>query len=103
MERNEGQGRVAVVTGGASGIGLATAGVLVGRGWRVVISDINVEASHEAAKSIGAEVAPFDVADDAATRKAFAGIEERVGPIQALFANAGLIQAGGRPEDLPFA
>ena len=103
MERNEGRGRVAVVTGGASGIGLATARILVERAWRVVISDINVKGNHEAASSIGAEAAPFDVVDDAATREAFAGIEARLGPIEALFANAGLIQAGSRPEDLPFA
>jgi len=101
MERNEGRGRVAVITGGASGIGLATARVLVNRGWRVVVSDINVKASHEAARSIGAEAAPFDVTDDVATRQTMAGIEERLGPIEALFANAGLIQPGSRPEDLP--
>jgi NAD(P)-dependent dehydrogenase (short-subunit alcohol dehydrogenase family) len=103
MERNEGRGRVAVVTGGASGIGLATARVLIERGWRVVVSDINVDANHEAADSIGAQAAPFDVSDDAATREAFAGIESRLGPIEALFANAGVIQPGSRPEDLPFA
>lgn len=103
MERNEGRGRVAVVTGGASGIGLATSRVLIERGWRVVISDVNSQGSHEAASSIGAEAAPFDVVDEAATREAFAGIETRLGPIEALFANAGLIQPGSRPEDLPFA
>lgn len=103
IERNEGRGRVAVVTGGAGGIGLATARVLVDRGWRVVISDIDADASHEAARSIGADAAPFDVTDEAATRAAFAGVEQLVGPIDALFANAGLIQSGGRPEDAAFA
>ncbi len=103
MERNEGLGRVAVVTGGASGIGLATARVLVDRGWRVVLSDINVEGCHDAAASIGAQSMPFDVAHESATEEAFAGIEQRFGPVEALFANAGLIQAGGRPEELPFA
>ncbi len=37
MQRDEGRGRVALVTGGASGIGLASATVLAERGWRVVI------------------------------------------------------------------
>ena len=103
MKNSQGRGRIAVVTGGASGIGLATARVLIERDWRVVISDINVEANRDAAKSIGAEAVAFDVADDAAAREAFADIEERLGPIEALFANAGLIQSGARPEEMPFA
>lgn len=103
MKNSQGRGRIAVVTGGASGIGLATARVLIERDWRVVISDINVEVNREAAHSIGAEAVAFDVADDVAAREAFAGIEERLGPIEALFANAGLIQSGTRPEEMPFA
>ena len=103
MERNDGRGRIALVTGGASGIGFATAGVLVERGWRVVISDINGEANREAAAKLGVEAVPFDVADETATEAAFAGVEARLGPIEALFANAGMIQSGGRPENLPLA
>lgn len=103
MERDEGRGRVAVVTGGASGIGFATAAVLINRGWRVVISDINAKANQESAGRIGAESIPFDVVNEIETDEAFAGIEARLGPIEALFANAGLIQPGGRPEDLPLA
>ena len=101
MERNEGRGRVVVVTGGASGIGFATAVVLHQRGWRVIISDINAEANRDAASSIGVEAVSLDVVDESATERAFADIEGRFGPIEALFANAGIIQSGGRPEDLP--
>lgn len=103
MQRNEGRGRVAVVTGGASGIGLATARILVERGWRVVVSDVDEEGNAEAAAAIGAEAVPFDVASEGETEEAFARIEERLGPIEALFANAGVIQSGSRPEELPLA
>ncbi len=103
MQRNEGRERVALVTGGASGIGLATAGVLIERGWRVVISDIDVERCRAAAGPIGAEAVPFDVVDDAATLAAIDDIEAKFGPVDALVANAGLIQRGGPAEDLPLA
>lgn len=101
MDRNDGRGRIVVVTGGASGIGLATAGILAKRGWRVVLSDINATGCAEAARTLDCECVPFDVSDEAATQAAFTDIEARLGPIEGLFANAGLIQPGGRPEDLP--
>ena len=103
MERDEGRGRVALVTGGASGIGLATAGVLAARGWRVVIGDRDAARCDAAAAGIGVVSVPFDVVDEAATLAAIEGIEARLGPVEALMANAGLIQGGGRPEDLGLA
>lgn len=103
MERDEGRGRVVLVTGGASGIGLATAEVLAGRGWRVVIADRDAARGAAEAARIGAEAEPFDVVDEAATRAALDAIEARLGPVEALFANAGLIQPGGRPEDQALA
>ncbi len=103
MQRDEGRGRVALVTGGASGIGLATAGVLVSRNWHVVISDLDPDRCAAAAREIGAESHAFDVSDEAASEAAFDAIEARFGPIEAVMANAGLIQPGGRPEDLPLA
>ena len=103
MTRDEGRGRVALITGGASGIGLATAGVLVARGWRVVIGDRDAARCDAAAATIGASSVPFDVVDETATKAAIDDIEARLGPVEALMANAGLIQGGGRPEDLGLA
>lgn len=103
MERDEGRGRVALVTGGASGIGLATAGVLAGRGWRVVIGDLDLDRTREAAGPIGAEAVAFDVSDAEATEAAVLDVEARFGAVEALMANAGLIQTPTRPEDYALA
>jgi NAD(P)-dependent dehydrogenase (short-subunit alcohol dehydrogenase family) len=97
-QRDEGRGRVAVVTGGASGIGLATATVLAERGWRVVINDLDTQRCKAAAEPIGAEVMAFDVSDEFATEKAIAEIETNFGPVDALMANAGLLQSPTPPE-----
>ncbi len=101
--RDDGRARVVVVTGGASGIGLASAGVLAERGWKVVIADLDLDRCHVAAKPIGAEAVAFDVSDETATESALAEVESRVGPIEALLANAGLIQPPKTPEDFAFS
>ncbi|WP_062316720.1 3-hydroxybutyrate dehydrogenase [Demequina maris] len=55
------EGRKALVTGGASGIGLACARELAGRGARVVVADINAEAAEAVAAEIGGEAWHVDL------------------------------------------
>jgi NAD(P)-dependent dehydrogenase (short-subunit alcohol dehydrogenase family) len=88
------EGKAALITGAADGIGLALSEALVGAGAQVFMSDIAEEKLAEAAARIGAAAAPCDVTDE----KAVAGLVERawseVGPIDLLCANAGVIVPG---------
>lgn len=84
-------GRVAVVTGGAQGIGRATAKLLVAEGAQVVIADANGPQGEAAAVELGssAQAVQTDVTDQAAVQQLFAGVEERFGRLDILIANAG--------------
>lgn len=85
-------GRFAVVTGGASGIGLSTAHLLVEAGARVAVLDRDGAAAEKAAAGLGAaaEAAAVDVADASAVDAAFARLAERHGRIDILINNAGM-------------
>jgi NAD(P)-dependent dehydrogenase (short-subunit alcohol dehydrogenase family) len=65
-------GHAAVVTGGASGLGAATARMLAKAGAKVAIFDVNQKAAAEVAIDINGIAIPCDVTDSAATEKAFA-------------------------------
>ena len=65
-------GQVAIVTGGASGLGAATARVLAEAGAKVAIFDLNRKAAAEVAIDINGIAIACDVTDSAATEKAFA-------------------------------
>jgi len=86
------EGKVAVVTGGNSGIGLATARRLQEEGARVVISGRNQKTLDDAVKTIGNGVlavkADVSVATD--LDKLYAKVSQKFGKIDVLFANAGI-------------
>lgn len=85
-------GRIAVITGAASGLGRATAGLLAEAGAQVVVADLNMPAAHRAAEQIagagGRAVAmPIDLADEKSIRRLFEAVGERCGGIDILINN----------------
>ncbi len=94
------EGKVALVTGGASGIGLAVAGVLLAEGAKVVLADRNLEALQAQATALGAGYQAFDVADEEAVEAAVAAVEAEEGPIGVLVTCAGVLQRTLTPEEL---
>jgi 3-oxoacyl-[acyl-carrier protein] reductase len=88
-------GRVAVVTGAASGVGLGIAGVLAAEGAQVVVVDVDAGAGERAATALteaGHDVLALqaDVVDGAAVAAMGAEVVERYGRIDILAANAGV-------------
>jgi NAD(P)-dependent dehydrogenase (short-subunit alcohol dehydrogenase family) len=83
-------GRVAVITGAGSGIGLATVRRFAAEGARVVCVDIDVEAGKAAAGEVAGEFVACDVADDEQVRELFDGVVRRHGRVDIAFNNAGI-------------
>jgi 2-hydroxycyclohexanecarboxyl-CoA dehydrogenase len=81
--------RIALVTGGASGIGAATARRLAAEGGRVAIADLDVDGARAIAGEIDGAAVPMDVTDAASVRAGVAAAEEALGPIDVLVNNAG--------------
>lgn len=107
MPQAETRARVALITGGASGIGLATAERLIASGWKVAIADRDakgLEAQQRAhASNPDVAVLALDVTDEAAAEKAVAQVAQALGGLDGLVNSAGIaadIPALDTPVDL---
>lgn len=89
------ESRVAVVTGGAGGIGLASARRLAGEGATVVVADVDERAGQVAADELGGMYVATDVAEEGSVERLFRATFERYGRIDIAFNNAGI----SPPED----
>jgi NAD(P)-dependent dehydrogenase (short-subunit alcohol dehydrogenase family) len=89
-------GRVVAITGGARGIGLATARALHSAGARVAIGDIDGDEAVRAAQSIGSDVLAtrLDVTDPQSFTDFLALTERELGPLDVLINNAGIMPIG---------
>lgn len=87
---------IALVTGGAQGIGLACAEALAEDGYRIVLADINEEGVTAAAADLGGDTLGLacDMGDPAAVAAMFDKVESDVGPASVLVNNAGVAMPG---------
>ena len=83
-------GRVAIVTGGANGLGEAIAGKFAAEGAVVVIADVDEPAMEQVGGELGVETSLCDVSDRASVQALVDGVVERHGRLDIMVANAGI-------------
>jgi NAD(P)-dependent dehydrogenase (short-subunit alcohol dehydrogenase family) len=94
------RGKVAVVTGAASGIGAASARAFATKGAKVVVVDVNADGARKVAKELGALAIPCDIAQESQVNAMIAEAQRSLGPVDVLFNNAG-VATGGDPLRTP--
>ena len=96
------QDKVAIITGGASGIGAAAARLFAVEGARVVVADLQADLGAAVARDIGGEFFQLDVASDAGWTELTTRVEAHHGRLDVVFNNAGIV-LGQSIEDLDLA
>lgn len=98
---------VVAITGGARGIGRATAQALLAKGAKVAIGDIDAESARTSAEELASDAdsevigLPLDVGDFASFTDFLAAVEARFGPLDVLVNNAGIMPTGDFLEETP--
>jgi len=83
-------GKYALITGGASGLGAATADLMTNRGARVAIADINMDAATDLARRLDGIAVQCDVTDSAQVRAAVETTVAKLGALDVMVNNAGI-------------
>ena len=95
------RGKVVAITGGARGIGKATAKALVAEGAKVAIGDLDLDLAETTAGELGGETIALEL--DVTRRDSFedyvAQVEERLGPLDVIINNAGIMPLGQLVEE----
>jgi NADP-dependent 3-hydroxy acid dehydrogenase YdfG len=89
-------GKVVAITGGARGIGRATAAALIAQGARVAIGDIDAPLAEQTASELGSGTVALslDVTDGESFDAFLTEVENRVGPLDVVINNAGIMPIG---------
>src|SRR6201987_1412185 len=92
-QRQNLSGKVVAITGGARGIGKATATALVRKGCRVAIGDLELELAEQTAAGLGGGsiALPLHVTDRASFERFLEETERQLGPLDAVINNAGIM------------
>jgi 3-oxoacyl-[acyl-carrier protein] reductase len=101
--REFGRGQVALVTGAAGSMGLATARMLADEGYKVALADLPGQKLDGAVATVSADSRGygFDVSESGATEDAFRSIERDLGPVDVLVNNAGILSNNKIAETTP--
>jgi NAD(P)-dependent dehydrogenase (short-subunit alcohol dehydrogenase family) len=93
QKRRSLNGKVVAITGGARGIGKATAQALIAKGCRVAIGDLQQALAEQTAAQLGGGTValPLDVTDRASFERFLDEAERQLGPIDAVINNAGIM------------